>query len=457
MENIEVLEGLERQVYFSVSGAELARRSAARLAKVARTATMPGFRPGKVPMRLVESMHGRSTRLEVLSELLRQAFEGIVESQRIAIVGDPQIEPVGDAVPHLDTAERGDRQLQVETPALSGTPDLHFRAKFEVFPDVRCEGIEELDIEAVQVSIGEAEMDQTIEVLRRQRADWVASDAPSVVGDRLVIDFTGTLDGQPFEGGSAEAYSVELGSGSMVEDFDRGLLDRRAGDSFDMPVRFPEGYPAPLLAGKTASFHVAVRDLVKPVLPAVDDHFARALGIEDGDLEKMRASVRSNLEREVKQRLRERTKVQVMDRLATLAQFEVPRALVDTEAQGLLDRARADMERRGYGEDNITWSAERFVPAARERLRLGLFVDKLVSQYNLRFRPSQVRRLLEEFAAAFENPEEVIRATMMDRSRLSRFEALATEENVVDFVLSRARVTNREIPFQELMPQAVRA
>ena len=436
METVEVLEGLEREVHFAVSGAELNKRASLRLAQLARSATMPGFRPGKVPMKMIESMHGRATRLEVLSELVSKSFEQVLNAQNIRIAGEPAIEPVGDVFGSFDV------------------PEFRFKARFEVYPEFQIEGIEELEIEELEVSLTEADVDRTIDVLRRQRADWQTSDAPSARGDRLVIDFEGRLDGEAFEHGSAEGYVVELGVAALVEDFEQGLYGRRAGETFVLPVRFPESYPAPRLAGKTASFQIVVHAVSTPMLPALDADFVSALGIGDGDLDTLRANVRRNLEREVKRRVNDRAKLQVMDRLTRLARFEVPRTLVEAEAQDLMERAREDLRERGQRTDTIAWKLENFVPAARERVQLALIVTKLVTENKLQSRPEQLRPILEEMASAYENPSELIRHTLSDRDRMADLEKLALEKNLVDFVLARARRIPRSLSLNDLMPQA---
>jgi trigger factor len=435
METVEILGGLERRVHFAVSSAEIDKRVAARLANIGRTTVLPGFRPGKVPKRIIEATHGRSTRLEVLSELISASVNRILSDQQLRIAGEPTIEP--------------------EEALSFDVPELRFRAKFEVFPEVEVEGIERLEIEHLDVTVGEAEVDQTIEVLRRRYATWSPSDGPSGKGDRLVIDLEGWLDdGTPFESGSIKSYLAEPGQGVMDSEFEEGLLGRSKGESFDLPVRLAENYPAAEFAGRVVRYHVKVHEVRVPELPALGADFAIALGIADGDFTRLRAEVRRNLEREVKQRIGDRVKAQVMGGLEKLARFEVPRALVEVEANALMESARKQAAEFNKGNDKPELNAEEFAPLARKRVGLSLIIERLVNQHNLQAKPEQLRQIVERIASAYEKPAEMIRHYLSDRERMANVGRIAIEDNVVDFVLARARVAPRKIPLKALLSEA---
>jgi len=435
METVEVLEGLERQVHFAVSTAEIAKRVAARLATIGRSMALPGFRPGKVPKRIIEATHGRSTRLEVLSEVVSDAVNRILSDQNLRVAGEPTIEP-----------EQG---LSFDL------PELRFRAKFEVFPEVEVEGIEELEIERLDVPVGEAEVDQTIEVLRRRYATWSPSHGPSGKGDRLIIDLESWLDdGTLDESGSIKGYRVELGQGVLPRELEEGLVGRSKGESFDLLLRRSEDDPTADSADHVVKYQVKVHEVEVPELPAIGADFARTLGIGNGDLTRLRDEVLRNLEREVKQRVGDRIKAQVMGGLGKLARFELPRVLVEVEANTLMESARKQAAEFGKGNNTPELKAEQFEPLARERVGVGLMVERLVSQHNLQARPEQLRQIVERIASAYEKPAEMIRHFLSDRERMAGISRIAVEDNVVDFVLARARVVSRTVPLKTLLLEA---
>jgi trigger factor len=434
MSTIEVIEGLQRRVALSVSTAELEQRATAKLKQMARTAKMQGFRPGKVPMKMIESMYGGNTRSEILSDLISEAFAKIAQEQKLRVAGAPDVLPEGD--------------LQFDSPS------LQFSARFEVYPEVSLGPVAELEVERIHVQVGEAEVDKTLEVLRKQRLTWTEVDRAPAIGDQVTIDFRGTLDGVAFEGGSAEGFSVVLGEGRMLADFEKGLLGQAKHLELQFPVQFPEQYGAEQLAGKLARFEARIHRVEEPQLPPVDSAFAQQLGVSDGDLEKLRAEIRKNLEREVGQRVKARIKAAVMDSLPKVASFDLPKSLVETEVDALAERARQDLAQRGLDVKQMPIPREAFEASAKKRVQLGLIVSELVKQEKLQPRPEQVRAIVEEAAAAYENPAEVVRYYFSDRQRLAEVEALAVEQNVVDYVLQHAKVSDKDLAFDELMQQA---
>jgi trigger factor len=326
-----------------------------------------------------------------------------------------------------------------------------FSAIFEVYPEVQLGDPSTLALERTQCAVGDAEVEKTLEILRKQRTQWDAVERVAADGDRVTIDFAGKLDGVAFQGGTAAEFPFVLGEGRMLPDFETGVRGAAPGEVKQFPVAFPADYNAAELAGKTAEFEVTVRKVEAPRLPELNDDFARELGVADGDLGKLRADVRANLEREVAQRLRNRNKAAVMDALPNLAAIEVPKALVQSESQALADRALEDFKQRGMDVKNMPIPPDAFTETAQKRVRIGLIIGEIVKTQSLQAKPEQLRQRIEEFAQSYENPGEVIRWYFSDRERLAEVEALVVEQNVVDWALGKATVTDKPIGFDELM------
>ena len=426
---LETTGALERRISMAVAAHAVDREVAERLRKLARTVKMPGFRPGKVPLRMIQQSYGPQVHAEVLGDAVSRAFSDAIDEHKLRVAGQPEI------------ARRDD--------AAEG--ELGFTATFEVYPELEVGDVSTLAIERASCAVGDAEVDKTLDILRRQRATWESVERAARDEDRVTIDFVGTLDGVAFQGGSASDFTFQLGEGRMLPDFETGVRGATPAEKRDFPVSFPEDYNAKELAGKTARFEVTVKRIEQPVLPAVDEEFARQLGVADGSVEKMRADVRSNLEREVTQRLRNRVKASVMEALPSIASFELPKSLVAAEGETLVARARADLQARGVDVKNIPIPPDAFKEQAERRVRLGLLVAEIVKKHGLQAKPDQIRKQIEEFAQSYENPGEVIRYYFSDRNRLAEVEAIVVEQNVVDWVLANAKVTERAVGFDELM------
>lgn len=426
---LESTGALERRLSLSVSMADVGAQVERKLRDMARTVRMPGFRPGKVPMRMIEQSYGAQVQAEVLGDAVSKAFSDAVSEHGLRIAGQPRIEPREEA-----------------TEGLAG-----FSAVFEVYPEVTLGEVGTLAVSRASCSVGEAEVEKTLEILRKQRTEWSAAGRPAADGDRVTIDFVGTLDGVAFQGGTATDFPFVLGEGRMLADFETGVRGASEGDVKTFPVAFPEDYQAKELAGKTARFEVTVKKVEAPNLPTVDEAFARQLGVADGSVEKLRADIRANLEREVAQRVRGRVKTAVMEALPSLAQIELPKALVEAESQQLAARAREDFKQRGMDIKDLPIPPDAFTEPATKRVRLGLIVAEIVKSQNLQAKPDQLRKQIEEFAQSYENPGEVIRWYFSDRERLAEVEALVVEQNVVDWVLAKASVTDTPVAFDELM------
>ncbi len=428
MQNVETLSALERRIDIAVPAAEINKEVTARLSRLARTVRMPGFRPGKVPMKMVASSYGAQVQVEVLNDKVGEAFASAIKGANLRVAGAPQL-----------------------TPKEGGAEQLAFSATFEVYPEIRIGDLSGAEVKRAACAVGDAEVDKTIEIMRRQRATFAPCERGAADGDRLTIDFKGTIDGTAFEGGSATDFAFTLGQGRMLPDFESALRATVTGATKIFPVSFPADYHAKDLAGKNAQFEVTVKKVEQAVLPPVDADFARALGIHDGDLARMRAEVKANLDREVATRLTARTKESVMAALLAAAQFELPKALVHEEQQRLAEAARADLAARGIDAKEAPLPLEAFAPQAERRVRLGLMIAELVRTENLQARQDQVRKAIEEIAQSYEKPAQVIQWYLGNRERLAEVEAMTMENNVVEWALKRARVTDEAVPFDELM------
>jgi trigger factor len=426
---LESTGALERRLSLSVSMGDIGTQVERKLREMSRTVRMPGFRPGKVPMKMIEKSYGAQVQAEVLGDAVSKAFSDAVSEHGLRIAGQPRIEP-GQAAADGAAA---------------------FTATFEVYPEVPLGDPATLEVKRAGCTVGDAEVDKTVEILRKQRVTWTPAGRPAADGDRVTMDFAGTLDGVAFQGGTATDFPFVLGEGRMLPDFETGVRGATEGETRTFPVAFPADYSAKELAGKTAQFQVTAKKVEAPDLPALDAGFATQLGVPDGNLETLRADVRRNLEREVSQRLRGRIKTAVMEALPGLADLALPKALVQAESEQLAERARADLAQRGMNAKDLPIPPEAFADTAAKRVRLGLIVAEIVKSQGLQAKPDQLRRQIEEFAQSYENPGEVIRWYFSDRERLAEVEALVVEQNVVDWVLSKAKVVETPIGFDELM------
>ena len=425
---LETTGGLERRLTLSVPKSDITRKVQERYRSLARTVRMPGFRPGKVPLRMIEQSYGPQVTAEILGDAVSRAFSDAVDEHKLRVAGQPSIEPKESADDASD-----------------------FTATFEVYPEVQLAEPSGLEVERFGCEVGDAEVDKTIDVLRKQRTRWNEVQRAGQAGDRVTMDFVGKIDDVAFEGGSATDFAMVLGEGRMLPDFETGVGGKAPGESGAFDVAFPEDYNAKELAGKAARFEVTVKKVEEPELPTLDSEFATQMGVKDGDLEKFKRDVRANLEREVSQRLKARTKGSVMDKISSLASIDLPKSLVDQESQALAERMREDLKGRGVDVKDLPVPPDAFKEQAERRVRLGLLVAEIVKKHSLQAKPDQIRKQIEEFAQTYENPAEVIRWYFSDKNRLAEVEALVVEQNVVDWVLQNGQVTDKSLTFDELM------
>ncbi len=429
---VETLEKLERRITLTLAAADINSEVEARLKKLARTVKADGFRPGKVPMSFVAQRYGASVQYEVVNDKLGQAFSQAANEAKLRVAGMPRIE-------QKDGAAEG---------------DLAFDATFEVYPEVKLGDLADASVERVSAEVTEEAIDKTVEILRKQRRSFAQRGAADVAadGDRVTIDFEGKIDGEPFAGGKADGFQFLLGEGQMLEAFEKAVRGMKSGESKTFPLAFPEDYHGKEVAGKEADFLVTVKKIEAQHLPEVNESFAKALGIKEGTVEALRADIKKNLEREVKFRVLARNKAAAMDALVAKAELDVPKALIEGEAERMVGNAREDLKKRGVKDaDKAPIPAELFKDQAEKRVRLGLVVAELVRANNLQAKPEQLQAHIEEISQSYEKPAEVVRWYLSDRERMAEVEAVVIENNVTDFVLAKAKVEDKQVPFDELM------
>ncbi|MDD2811047.1 trigger factor [Rhodoferax sp.] len=431
---VETLEKLERKMTLSLPVQVIQSEVSARLKKLARTMKMDGFRPGKVPMQVVAQRYGYSVQYEVMNDKVGEAFFNAANEAKLRVAGQPKI------------SEK------------EGAPEneLSFEAVFEVFPEVKIGDLTEAEVEKISTEVSEAAIEKTIDILRKQRRTFSQRphDAAAQDGDRVTVDFEGKIDGETFEGGKAEDFQFILGDGQMLKEFEEATRGMKTGESKTFPLAFPADYHGKDVAGKTADFMVTVKKIEAAHLPEVNEALAKSLGIEDASVEGLRADIKKNLEREVKFRLQARNKAAVMDALVAKAELDLPNASVQAEMQRLLEGARADLKQRGMKDaEKMAIPEDVFKPQAERRVRLGLVVSELVRANELQATMDQIKAHVQELAASYEKPSEVERWYFSDQNRLAEVEGVVLENNVTNFVLAKAKVTEKAVTFDELMAQ----
>jgi len=430
--NVETLEKLERKITLTLPVESIQSEVEARLRKLARTVRMDGFRPGKVPMSVVARQYGYSVQYEVMNDKVGEAFFQAADEAKLRVAGQP-------AISEKEGAPEG---------------QMAFDAVFEVFPEVKIGDLASAEIERLGADVGEDAIDRTLEILRKQRRSFAqrAKDAAAEDGDRVTVDFAGKIDGEPFEGGKAEDFPFVIAEGQMLPEFENAVRGMKLGESKTFPLAFPADYHGKDVAGKTADLMVTVKKIEAAHLPEVNEQLAKSLGGEGGTVDGLRADIRKNLEREVKFRLNQRNKQAVMDALVAKAELDIPKSSVQAELDRMIASARADLKARGLKDvDKLPLPEDSFRPQAEQRVRLGLVVAELVKANALQATPEQIKAQVEELAASYEKPDEVVRYYYADNRRLADVEAMVIENNVTNHVLGLAKVTDKKLGFDELM------
>lgn len=431
--NLETLGRLERRLTMAVPTETVDREVEQRLKKLSRTVRMHGFRPGKVPIKIVAQQYGPQVRSEVIGDEVQKIYDAAVRENNLKVAGYPRIE--------RKEGEGDDKHLA-------------FSATFEVYPEVKLGELSGTRIERLVTRVGDAEVDKTLEILRKQRVTYHEAGRPAQKGDRVIVDFKGTIDGAEFSGNKGTGVALVIGESRMLPDFETGVIGMAAGEHRSFPLRYADDYAVKEIAGKTAVFEVAMQRVEAPKLPEADAQFAKSLGVADGDLARMREEIKANVEREVKKRVEGDLKQKVMQALIDTTSVELPRSLVELETQRMVQATRSDMESRGIRMEQVPINPEAFEAQARRRVALGIIIAELVRAKTLAAPPEQVKSLVEDYAQTYEQPAEVVKWVYSQPERLGEFEGLALEANVIKWVLDNARVEEKSIDFNELMGHA---
>lgn len=428
--NVENLSALERRFDISISLEKLQGEIDTRLKKLAKTTKIHGFRPGKVPLKIVKQMYGAQIQQDVINDAIHKEFTDTVKDNNLKIAGYPRFE----------------HKLANEQDTL-----YTISATFEVYPEIVLGDLSVQNVEQLDVQVGEVDIDKTIDMISKQRVTYEPIDRAATKGDRVKIDYHGVINGDDFAGGRANDVQLVLGDGKFLKDFESSLIGMKVGNNKSFDVVFPQEYHGKDVAGKTVTFEVKMNELEAPILPTVDAEFAKSLGVPDGDLKKLREGIKKDLEREVSKRSRSKLKEQVMKAILETTQIEAPNVLVNQEMDRLLQNAKSDLETRGLKANEMSLKSELFKEKAEYRVKLGLILAELVKVHSIKNNPAHVRSIIEYAAQSYENPEQVVKWHYASPERLQEAESLALEENIVDWALGRVKLINKTITFDELM------
>ena len=428
---VETLEGLERRLNITVPAANIEDAVTAELRNIAKNRRFDGFRKGKVPMKMVAKMYGKAVRQDMLGEVMQRHFIEAIVTEKINPAGAPTFAPV--------SMEEGQ--------------DLVFTATFEVYPEVELKGLENITVEKPAAEVTDADVAEMLETLRKQQATWVEVDEAAEEGKRVSIDFIGSIDGEEFEGGKAENFPLEMGAGRMIPGFEDGIAGKTKGMEFEIDVTFPEDYHAENLKGKAAKFAIKVNKVEARELPELNDEFVAKFGVADGGLEGLKAEVRKNMERELKQAIKTRVKEQAIEGLVKENELLVPSALVDQEINVL--RQQAAQRFGGNTEAANQLPRELFEEQAKRRVVVGLLLGEVIRTQELKADEEKVKAIIEEMATAYEDPSEVIAYYQQNEQMMNNMRNVALEEQAIDAIIAKAQVTEKTVSFNELMnPEA---
>ena len=430
MSSVETVSALERRLNASIPQQAIRGEVATRLKKIGRTAKIAGFRPGKVPAKILEQHYGAQAHQEALGDALQRSFAEAAQLNNLRVAGYPQFE--------------------IRTNDLNADL-IEYSAIFEVYPEVVMGDLSGETVERLAYELTQADVDGTIATLRKQRAVFVPVDRAAQAEDQVRIDFVGRLDGEIFQGGEAKDYPFVLGVGRMLPEFEAAVTGMKAGETRSFDMTFPDDYHGKDVAGRQVTFTITLHRVEEPKLPEVDADFAESIGITDGDVGKLQDEIRANLQREVESRLKARNKEAAMAALLKVALFDLPKSLVEWEVQNLLQQAMRDMESRGMKVKDVRLPPEMFAERAIKRIKLGLLSAELAQKHDLKARPEQVRALVDHYAQSFDQPEEVVNWLYANPAQLQEMENLALEGNVADWVTGQAKTADRAVSFKELM------
>ncbi|MCB1744376.1 MAG: trigger factor [Gammaproteobacteria bacterium] len=425
---LESSAGLARQLRVEIPEDAVSVEVDRRLHQVARDVRLPGFRPGKVPRKVVAKRYGPQIRLEVVEEMVRSSLAEALAQEQLRPAAPPRIDPL--------EADPGQ--------------GIRYTVSFDVYPDIEVPDPAGLHVMRPVAEVQDSDVDRMIDTLRQQRRTWSQVERAAHSGDRVNVDFVGRVDGEVLEKASATGFETEIGSGRMIPGFESGLEGLQAGDEKTLELSFPADYPAEDLAGKPVSFEIKVNSVSEATLPEVDEEFARAFGVTEGGLEGLRTEVRANMQRELESGLRARTKERVFEALTGSCEVELPPSMIEHEAERLKQERNQELARYGIQPpEDADMSA--FEQQATDRVRLGLLIGALIEQNGIRVDPAEVRKRIDSIASTYQDPDEVVRWYYGDDSRLSQVESAVLEDQVVDWLTERAQVTDEPSSFDRIM------
>lgn len=430
MSSVETVSALERRLNASIPQQAIRSQVSERLKNIGRTVKIAGFRPGKVPTKIVEQYYGAQAWQDALSDALQHSFSEASQLNNLKVAGSPQFE--------VKTKDQNAEQIE-------------YSATFEVYPEVVIGDLSGVPVERLVYQLTQADVDSTIATLRKQRTTYEKVDRAAQAEDRVIVDFVGKLGGEVFQGSEGKDVPVVLGAGNMLADFEAAITGMKAGETKSFDVTFPEDYHGKDVAGKQVNFTVTLHAVEAPHLPEIDGEFVKSVGIADGDVGKLEGEIRNNLTREVVRRLSARNKDAAMEALLKVTVFEVPRVLLEWEMQALMEQTMKDMEARGMNIKGMPLYPELFKERAEKRVKLGLILADLVQKHGLKARPEQVKAMIEDYAQSFDEAEQVIRWYAAEPRRMMEVENLVLEENVVSWAMGQAKTTDKQAVFNELM------
>lgn len=431
--SVETTQGLGRRITITVPADSIESAVKKELVEVAKKVRIDGFRKGKVPANIIAQRYGASVRQDVLGELMTRNFVDAIIKEKINPAGAPNYVP--------GEYKEGE--------------DFTYAVEFEVYPEVELQGLDSIEVEKPLVEVTDADVDAMLDTLRKQQANWKESDAAATAEDRATIDFTGSVDGEEFEGGKASDFVLAMGQGRMIPGFEEGIVGHKAGETFTIDVKFPEDYHAENLTGKDAKFEIVLKKVETRELPELTEDFIKRFGVEDGSIEGLRAEVRKNMDRELKGAIRNRVKTQAIDGLVKANDIDVPAALIDSEIDVL--RRQAAQRFGGNEKQALELPRELFEEQAKRRVVVGLLLGEVIRTHELKADEARVNALIEEMASAYEDPQEVIEFYSKNNELMNNMRNVALEEQAVEAVLEKAKVTEKATSFQELMNQTTAA
>jgi len=430
--SVETTNGLERKITVAIDEEKISSVVDGRLQDMTKTVKVKGFRAGKVPLKIVKQQYEQQVRQEVMGDVLQSTLYEAIGQEKLNPAGQPRIDSMN--------SEPG--------------KGMEYTALFEVYPEIKLGDLSKETVEKSVAELSDKDVEEMLETVRGQHKEWVSVDRAAKEGDQLNINFKGMIDGEVFAGGEGNDMAIELGSGRMIKGFEEGLIGAKAGEDVTLNVTFPDDYHAKELAGKPAQFDTHVNKVEEAKLPELDDEFAKKLGIKDASIENMHKEIKTSMQQELDTRLNTKVKSSVMDALINANEFDVPKALIESESEALKKQMMDNLAQQGMQDQGLAMESSMFADQAERRVKLGLIMSEIVKSEKIEADEERVKKKIEEIAAPYEQPQQVIDWYSSDNQRLAEIKALVTEEQVVDWAMEKAKVVDKTMTFKEVMDAA---